>query len=32
MSLEMRTLAGLVETAGSDKSEPMAVGLSDPLG
>jgi hypothetical protein len=32
MSLDMRLLAVWEETAGSDGSESMAVGLSDPLG
>ena len=32
MSLDMCLLAVSDETAGSDRSEPMAVGLSDPLG
>ena len=32
MSLDMRLLAVSDETAGSVRSEPMAVGLSDPLG
>ena len=32
MSLDMRLLTVSVETADSDRSESMAVGLSDPLG
>jgi hypothetical protein len=32
MSLDMRLLAVSDATAGSDMSESMAVGLSDPLG
>ena len=32
MSLDMRLLTAFEETAGSDGSESMAVGLSDPLG
>ena len=32
MSLDMRLLTVSEETAGSDGSESMAVGLSDPLG
>jgi hypothetical protein len=32
MSLDMRLLAVSDETAGSDRSKPMAVGLSGPLG
>jgi hypothetical protein len=32
MSLDMRLLAASEETAGSDMSDSMAVGLSDPLG
>ena len=32
MSLDMRILSVSEETAGSDGSESMAVGLSDPLG
>ena len=32
MSLDMRLLAVSGETAGSDESDPMAVGLSGPLG
>ena len=32
MSVDMRLLAASGETAGSDGSESMVVGLSDPLG
>jgi hypothetical protein len=32
MSLDMRLFAVSYETAGSDVSEPMAVGMSGPLG
>jgi len=32
MLLDMRLLAALGETVGSDGSGPMAVGLSDPFG
>jgi hypothetical protein len=32
MSSDMRLLAVLDETAGSDRTEPMAVGLRGPLG
>jgi hypothetical protein len=32
MSLDMRLLALSDETAGSDRSKPMAMGLSGPLG